>query len=142
MAAGRWILSAGPLRMLRLARAQADMASYLEHKVESEAQKGVELAQIRSGTLSAVERNSAAGLVFYAAALRRLTEIDVAIASNEQVRRELANKLLQARKRQEGLMRRAEELQEKRERKATEEEAREVGLAMADKATGKHDVMK
>lgn len=142
MAAGRWILSAGPLRMLRLARAQADMASYLEHKVESEAQKGVELAQIRSGTLSAVERNSAAGLVFYAAALRRLTEIDVAIASNEQVRRELANKLLQARKRQEGLMRRAEELQEKRERKATDEEAREVGLAMADKATGKHDVMK
>lgn len=142
MAAGRWILSAGPLRMLRLARAQADMASYLEHKVESEAQKGVELAQIRSGTLSAVERNSASGLVFYAAALRRLTEIDVAIASNEQVRRELANKLLQARKRQEGLMRRAEELQEKRERKATDEEAREVGLAMADKATGKHDVMK
>lgn len=142
MAAGRWILSAGPLRLLRLARAQADMASYLEHKVESEAQKGVELAQIRSGTLSAVERNSAAGLVFYAAALRRLTEIDVAIASNEQIRRELANKLLQARKRQEGLMRRAEELQEKRERKATEEEAREVGLAMADKATGKHDVMK
>ena len=142
MAAGRWILSAEPLRLLRLARAQADMASYLEHKVESEAQKGVELAQIRSGTLSAVERNSAAGLVFYAAALRRLTEIDVAIASNEQVRRELANKLLQARKRQEGLMRRAEELQEKRERKATEEEAREVGLAMADKATGKHDVMK
>lgn len=142
MAAGRWILSAEPLRLLRLARAQADMASYLEHKVESEAQKGVELAQIRSGTLSAVERNSASGLVFYAAALRRLTEIDVAIASNEQVRRELANKLLQARKRQEGLMRRAEELQEKRERKATEEEAREVGLAMADKATGKHDVMK
>jgi len=142
MAAGRWILSAEPLRLLRLARAQADMASYLEHKVESEAQKGVELAQIRSGTLSAVERNSASGLVFYAAALRRLTEIDVAIASNEQIRRELANKLLQARKRQEGLMRRAEELQEKRERKATEEEAREVGLAMADKATGKHDVMK
>lgn len=135
-------MSAAHLRLLRLARAQGDMAALLEHKFESEAHKGAELAHVRSGTLSALERISTSGLVFYAAALRRLAEIDGAIAASEQVRRELSRKLLQARKRQEGLMRRAGDFLEKRERKIAEEEAREVGLAMADKATGKQEVVK
>ena len=135
-------MSAEPLRLLRLARAQGDMAAILEHRFESETQKGLELSHVRSGTLSALERISTAGLVFYAAALRRLAEIEGAIADSEQVRRELARKLLQARKRQEGLVRRAGELREKHERKMAEEEARDVGLAMADKATGKHQVVK
>jgi hypothetical protein len=131
-----------PRRLLRLARSQADMAALLEHRFETETQRGAELAQIKAGTLAALERTSTAGLVFYAAALRRLAEIDEAIATNEQARREVAKHLLQVKRRQEGLMRRAGELQEIHDRKLTEEETRDVALAMADKATGKHDVVK
>lgn len=135
-------MTADPRRLRRLARAQADLADLLEHRFESEARKGTELAHVKSGTLSALERISTSGLVFYAAALRRLAEVDAAIAMSEQVRRDLARKLLQARRRQETLMRRALELQRTQDRKVAAEEAREVALAMTDKATGKPHVMK
>lgn len=135
-------MTADPRRLRRLARAQADLADLLEHRFESEARKGTELAHVKSGTFSALERISTSGLVFYAAALRRLAEVDAAIAMSEQVRRDLARKLLQARRRQETLMRRALEQQQTQDRKVVTEEAREVALAMADKATGKPHVMK
>lgn len=135
-------MSPEPKRLLRLARAQADMASLLELRFETETRKGVVLVQNRLGTLAALERASTSGLVFYAAGLRRLAEIDGAIAVNEQSKRDVAKQLLQARRRQESLMRRAGELQEAGERKNAEEDAREVALAMAKKATGKNDVVK
>lgn len=135
-------MSPEPRRLLRLARAQADMASLLELRFETETRRGAELLLTRADTMAALERTSTAGLVFYAAGLRRLAEIDGAIAASEQSRREIAKRLLGVRRRQEGLMRRARTYQEKGERKAEEDEALEVALAMADKATGKNDVVK
>ncbi|MFO1131775.1 MAG: hypothetical protein U1E16_07190 [Hyphomicrobiales bacterium] len=118
------------------------MASLLELRFETETRRGAELLLTRADTMAALERTSTAGLVFYAAGLRRLAEIDGAIAASEQSRREIAKRLLGVRRRQEGLMRRARTYQEKGERKAEEDEALEVALAMADKATGKNDVVK
>lgn len=129
-------------RLLRLARAQSDMASLLEHKLRSEDARLRELEATKSGTLAALERACTAGLVFYAAALKRLTEIDTSLATSERVRGGLGTKLLQARHRQETLLRRAGELQVAIARKTNDEEARDTALAMHEKATGKDGVLK
>ncbi|MCA3561389.1 MAG: hypothetical protein IOC82_10235 [Aestuariivirga sp.] len=93
-------------------------------------------------TLSALERASTAGLVFYAAALRRLSNLDASIAASEREARALTARLLMTRGREDVLLRRAGEAATLQRLHAAMEEGREAALAMAEKAPGKPGVVK
>ncbi|MCA3554261.1 hypothetical protein [Aestuariivirga sp.] len=135
-------MSGDSKRLLRLARAQADLTRLLEGKIAAERQCQEEFRQTRLDTLSALEQVSAAGLVFYPAALRRLCDIDASIAASEREARALAARLLMARGREDVLLRRAGEAAARRQRHVAMEEGREAALAMAEKAPGKPGVVK
>lgn len=129
-------------RLHRLAEAQSDLAELLERQIAAERQRGRELAAARDGTFAALTRLSTEGLAFYAAALRRLAELDEAVASSEAQRRDLLGRLLAARGRQEVLQRRADAEIARSERRALFEQTTESVVARQIKATGKGDMLK
>ena len=129
-------------RLLRLARAQMDLAKMLELKLAQEQRQLLALAQTRVETMAAIERVSTAGLIFYAAAMRRLTELDGDIAAKKQRALDSAGRLLRARNRQDILLERAAVLETIRHRRSLEEETREIALAMCGKAAGKKHMLK
>ena len=126
--------------LLRLAGTQREFARLLESRIVRTCSRLEELGRNRADMLLAVERASTAGLVVYAAAMRRLAEMDNARAAMEQAVSDMNRKLLKARGAHDALMGRADELVDVQSRKAVEEDAREVALAM--KATGKHRMLK
>jgi len=128
-------------RLLRLAQAQSEMARVVEGKLAAERQCTTSLEEVKSGTMEAIERAGASGLVCYASALRRLADIDKAIASSEQSKLDLIQRLLRARGHQELLMHQAKTLDAVHERKILDDEAREVSLAMRAKAAGKRAML-
>ncbi len=127
-------------RLLRLAGTQHEFARLLESRIARVRSDLADLEQKRLEMMLAVERASTAGLVVYAAAMRRLAEIDNARIALEQRVSEMNGKMLKAKGAQEVFARRADTLEKVQERKVIEEESREVALAM--KATGKHGVVK
>ena len=135
-------MSSNQKRLQRLARAQSDLSRLLEMRIAAEQRNGEELAQARVGMAAALERMSREGLMFYAAALRRLSELDKAAADSEAFRRDLMGKLLAARSRQDTLQRKADAQAAIEERKILMDEAAETVIAMQEKAPGKRDVIK
>jgi hypothetical protein len=135
-------LSTDPARLQRIARAQSELARLLEGRIAVEQRRGEDLLHARAGTAAALERMSREGLMFYAAALRRLSELDRAVAGNEAIRRDLLAKLLAARSRQDVLQQRANAQAAAVERRQLTEETAETVAAMQERATGKPDVVK
>ncbi|PZF77378.1 hypothetical protein DK847_08640 [Aestuariivirga litoralis] len=129
-------------RLQRLARAQADLAELLESKIAASQRRGNDLASTRAGTLAALERISMEGLTFYAAALRRLTELDNATIENDALRRDLLAQLRQVRTRQDALQRKADAQAAVMMRRMMNAEIGETALAMQEKAPRKGGVLK
>ena len=100
-----------------------------------------QLEHTRAGILSSLDRDGGAGLVLYAATMRRLMDIGVAVKSVEVEIAEHNRTLLNVRLRQEVLTRRAEQVRVTDERKAMEGEALEASIGMHRKATGKHGML-
>ena len=135
-------MTAGEKRLLRLARAQLHLASMLEQRLVAEQVQLNAAEESRLATIAALDRVSIAGLAFYAAAMRRLSQVDKDITSRKSVVRDLSSQLLRARSRQDILAERAAELESVRVRENVEEESREIALGMRGKAAGKHHVLK
>ena len=128
-------------RLLRLARTQRELARLLEAKLISGTHRLSQLEHTRAGILSSLDRDGGAGLVLYAATMRRLMDIGVAVKSVEVEIAEHNRTLLNVRLRQEVLTRRAEQVRVTEERKAMEGEALEASIGMHRKATGKHGML-
>lgn len=128
-------------RLLRLARTQRELARLLEAKLISGTHRLSQLEHTRAGILSSLDRDGGAGLVLYAATMRRLMDIGVAVKSVEVEIAEHNRTLLNVRLRQEVLTRRAEQVRVTDERKAMEGEALEAAIGMHRKATGKHGML-
>ena len=128
-------------RLLRLARTQRELARLLEAKLISGTHRLSQLEHTRAGILSSLDRVGGAGLMVYAATLRRLMDISVAVKRVEVEIAEHNRALLKVRLRQEVLTRRAKQLKATDDRKAMEVEALEVSIGMHRKATGKHGVL-
>ena len=128
-------------QLLRLARTQRELARLLEAKLISGNHHLSQLEQTRAGILSSLDRVGGAGLVLYAATMRRLMDIGVAVKRAEVEIAEHNRTLLKVRLGEEVLTRRAEQLKATDERKTMEEEALEVSIGMHRKATGKHGVL-
>lgn len=127
-------------QLLRLARTQRELARLLEAKLISSTHRLSQLEQTRASILSSLDRVGGAGLVLYAATMRRLMDIGMAAKRAEVEIEEHSRTLLKARLREEVLTRRVQHLKATDERKTTEEEALEVSIGMRRKATGKHGV--
>lgn len=127
-------------QLLRLARTQRELARLLEAKLISGTHRLSQLEQTRASILSSLDRVGGAGLVLYAATMRRLMDIGMAAKRAEVEIEEHSRTLLKARLREEVLTRRVQHLKATDERKTTEEEALEVSIGMRRKATGKHGV--
>ena len=88
-------------RLLRLARTQRELARLLEAKLISGTHRLSQLEHTRAGILSSLDRDGGAGLVLYAATMRRLMDIGVAVKSVEVEIAEHNRTLLNVRLRQE-----------------------------------------
>jgi hypothetical protein len=117
------------------------LARLLEAKLISGTHRLSQLEHTRAGILSSLDRVGGAGLMVYAATLRRLMDISVAVKRVEVEIAEHNRALLKVRLRQEVLTRRAKQLKATDDRKAMEVEALEVSIGMHRKATGKHGVL-
>lgn len=82
------------------------------------------------------------GLTFYAAALRRLAELDNATIENDALRRDLLAQLRQVRTRQDALQRKADAQADVMMRRMMNAEIGETALAMQEKAPRKGGVLK
>ena len=129
------------VRLLRLARTQRELARLLEAKLISGTHRLSQLEHTRAGILSSLDRDGGAGLVQYAATMRRLMDIGVAVKSVEVEIAEHNRTLLNVRLRQEVLTRLAEQVRVTDERKAMEGEALEASIGIHRKATGKHGML-
>jgi len=127
-------------RLLRLANTHGKMIQVLEIRITRLRLQIEELDRRKAAMMDAIERGSVLALVFYAAATRRLGEIEATKVSAERAMEELRHKLFSMSGRRDILMRRTAALTAVDVRKGREEEAREVALRM--KATGKHGVMR
>lgn len=128
-------------RLLRLTRAQSDLARLLESRLAAERQRQDRLQLTRVETTAALEGVSRAGLSFHAAALRRLAEIDTALLKSEQTVGELLHKLLQARTRKDALLQKASETRITGERKQLFSDLSDAVELMREKAPGKRGVL-
>lgn len=124
-------------RLVRLARAQSELARLVEIKIMASRQNLEQLEQTRAGILLALDRVGGTGLALHAATMRRLASICVAEKAAEAEIAGLNRKLLKVRLRQEVLTQRARQARLLCERKVIEEETLEVSLGMHRKATGK-----
>lgn len=126
-------------RLLRLAQAQLQLSRLLEARIIATRQELSELQETRAATFAALDRAGSAGLVVYAAALRRLADLDTATSEATARLKVMNRRLLDMKGRQDILMRRAGALQASAERILLEAETREALLST--KARGKPGVV-
>lgn len=126
-------------RLLRLAQGQAQLTRLLEAQVLATRQELARLHEVRAGTMAALDRAGPTGLVVYAAAMRRLIELDIATARMAGELGDMEKKLFLATGRQDILMRHARKLAASEERAALESEARDN--LFAGKGRGKPRVL-
>lgn len=128
------------LRLQRLSAAQFELSLFLEARVVSVRSELQEIEETRLQSLAALDRAGSAGLVFYAAAMRRLSELDNARISSEKALSEISQKLARSRYRHDVLRRRAAEMASGESRRVLEKEIMEGPSVL--KATDKHSVVK
>lgn len=122
-------------RLLRLAQAQLQLSRLLEARILATRQELRQLQETQAGVRAAVDRAGPAGIVVYASAMRRLVDLDVAVADAGRRLKDMDRRLLVSRSRLDILMRRFTTLSAMEVRTSLESEARE-GLFTA-KARGK-----
>jgi len=140
MASEGWILKDETARLVRLSSTQMERARLLEARVISARQQMDELEQTIGGTVAALDRAGGAGLMFYAAAMRRLADLNRTRELRRKALDDLTRKLVKAKISQDVLERRVGAVRLVEERKLLEDETRESALLL--KASGKHIVMK
>lgn len=128
------------LRLHRLSAAQFELSLFLEARVVSVRSELQKIEETRLQSLAALDRAGSAGLVFYAAAMRRLSELDNARISSEKALSEISQKLARSRYRHDVLRRRAAEMASVESRRVLEKEIMEGPLVL--KATDKQNVVK
>ena len=128
------------MRLQRLSAAQFELSLFLEARVVSVRSELQEIEETRLQSLAALDRAGSAGLVFYAAAMRRLSELDNARISSEKALSEISQKLARSRYRHDVLRRRAAEMASVESRRVLEKEIMEGPLVL--KATDKQNVVK
>jgi hypothetical protein len=128
------------MRLQRLSAAQFELSRFLEARVVSVRSELQEIEETRLQSLAALDRAGSAGLMFYAAAMRRLSELDNARISSEKALSEISQKLARSRYRHDVLRRRAAEMASVESRRVLEKEIMEGPLVL--KATDKQNVVK
>lgn len=127
-------------RLMRLARAQHELVKQIEAQISAANRHVADLAITRLSTMAAVDRAGVSGLVFYAAAMRRLSELETARAAMDQKLQSLSGNLIKARAKEDILLQRTGRVAAANERREFETRALEVSLP--HKATSKPRMMK
>lgn len=134
-------MTTDPKRLMRVARAQAALASSLELKLLEKERKLATLEADRHELIALLERNSTIALSVHGPALHRLVALEAEIMAVGKSRASLQREVLMSRGREKSLFRRATALDAELARQAEQAEIQEAVQKSPAKASHKHDVM-
>ncbi len=134
-------MTADPKRLMRVARAQAALASSLELKLLEQERHLAALEENRRELIALLERNSTIALSVHGIALQRLVAIDTEITGAKKAKAGLQREVLMSRGREKSLTRRATTLDATLARLTEQAEIQESVQRTPAKASRKHDVM-
>jgi len=134
-------LTTDPKRLMRVAQAQAALASSHELRILDQERKLAALETDRRELISSLERNSTIALSFHGAALHQLVAIDAEITAGRKSKASLQRDVLMSRGREKSLSRRASALDTALARLEEQAEIQEAVQRAPAKASHKHDVM-
>ncbi len=134
-------MTTDPKRLMRVARAQAALASSLELKLLEQERKLAALEADRRELIALLERNSTIALSVHGAALHRLVALEAEIMAAGKSKTSLQREVLMSRGREKSLSRRATTLDAELARLAEQVEIQEAVQKAPAKASHKHDVM-
>jgi hypothetical protein len=134
-------LTTDPKRLMRVARAQAALASSLELKLLEQERKLAALEADRRELIALLERNSTIALSVHGTALHRLVALEAEIMAAGKSKTSLQREVLMSRGREKSLSRRATTLDAELARLAEQVEIQEAVQKAPAKASHKHDVM-
>ncbi len=134
-------MTTDPKRLMRVAQAQAVLASSLELRLLEQERKLAALEADRRELISLLERNSMISLPFHGAALHQLVAIEAKITAGKKSRASLQRDVLMSRGQEKSLFRRASALDVALARLEEQAEIQEAVQRAPAKASHKHDVM-
>lgn len=134
-------MTTDPKRLMRVARAQAALASSLELKLLEQERKLAALEADRRELIALLERNSTIALSVHGTALHRLVALEAEIMAAGKSKTSLQREVLMSRGREKSLSRRATTLDAELARLAEQVEIQEAVQKAPAKASHKHDVM-
>ncbi len=132
---------ADPKRLTRVARAQASLARSLELRLAEKERELHALERDRRDILALVDRDSTIALSVRTSALRRLVDMETAIAKARKSLADLRHEVLLSRGREKSIAGRVSTLEYALSRAAEQAEIQEALQLEAAKASHKHDVV-